>query len=185
PAGSAHRSLSLRLRAPAKINLTLEVLGRRSDGFHEIRSVVQTISLCDLIEVSAATDLTLVSPSLHWPTRHDLSYRAAERLREALGSPTGATMNRQKRIPISAGLGGGSSDAAAALRLLERLWRVPESGSQIRRVAEKIGSDVCLFLAGGTSLLTGRGERVERLRAPRQRECVLVLPPWDEPGKTA
>ena len=177
--------MRLRVRAPAKLNLTLDVLGRRPDGFHEIRSVVQTIDLYDTIEALAAPVLALSAPDELGPIAENLLLRAAIGLREAMGRPGGADLCLRKRIPVGAGLGGGSSDAAAALRLLARLWRLRRSSVDLPRLAAALGSDIPFFLVGGTALLSGRGERVERMPTIRSGQLVLVVPRCTEPRKTA
>jgi len=176
--------VKLRLLAPAKLNLTLEVLGRRNDGFHEIRSVIQAISHYDVVEAEPARDTGLVCPEGPSPDEN-LAPLAATGLRTALGLSEGASLRLYKRIPAGAGLGGGSSDAAAVLRLLSRLWRTRLAPSKLRQLAASLGSDVPFFLSGGAALASGRGERIERLPALRSGHVVLVVPPWQMPGKTA
>jgi 4-diphosphocytidyl-2-C-methyl-D-erythritol kinase len=175
----------LRVRAPAKLNLTLEVVGRRADGFHEIRSVVQTIDLCDTLEAEPAPGLALSAPDGLGPIAENLALRAAVYLREVTGMSGAAHLFLSKRVPVGAGLGGGSSDAAAALRLLARLWRLRRFSASMVGLAASLGSDVPYFLAGGTALLSGRGEQVERLPPLRSGHFVLVVPRWSEPRKTA
>src|SRR5688572_21556433 len=148
---------SVLVRAHAKINLDLRVLGVRADGFHELRTVFQAISLHDVIECVArdgpfaiecdAADLPLDDSNLVW--------RAAEALWRSLrrsGSVRGVGIRLLKQIPLQAGLGGGSSDAAATLLALTRLWRVPVRPSQVTDVAATLGADVPFFLSGGTAL---------------------------------
>ena len=154
---------SIRVRCPAKLNLFLEVVRRRADGYHEIDTVMQAISLLDDLEVQARDDgelrLTCSDPSLPTDGRN-LVVRAARALREATGCTAGATMRLTKRIPMQAGLGGGSSDAAADLAA----------------VAAEVGSDVAFFLTGGTARCTGRGERVEPVACAAECFYVLVCP---------
>jgi 4-diphosphocytidyl-2-C-methyl-D-erythritol kinase len=174
----------LRLRAYAKINLPLEVLGRRPDGFHEIVSVTQTISLHDTIEASRADHLSvtmdppLVSPEVNLVTR------AASLLASATNLQPRASILVNKRIPVAAGLGGGSSDAAAALGLLDRLWQTELGLTRLRALAAELGSDVPLFLSGGMALISGRGEIVEPLPAPPTVWLALACPTFDVPDKT-
>lgn len=175
----------LQLLAPAKLNLTLEVLGRRTDGFHEIRSVVQTISLYDTVTAAPAAQLALrCRPDVCTP-ESNLALRAARALALALGGRGGAVIELQKAIPVGAGLGGGSSDAAAVLRLLSRLWDARLPPAALLELAAQLGSDVPLFLAGAAALVEGRGERVQPLPALRHGWLVLVIPPWTVANKTA
>src|SRR5688500_15047283 len=136
----------LTLTAHAKVNLTLEVLGKRADGFHDIRSVMQRISLADTLTVERAEGLTLTcsDPGLEGP--ENLVWRAAELLRTECGVAEGAALRLEKRIPVAAGLGGGSSDAAAALRGLNELWRLRLSGERLWELGARLGSDVPFFL---------------------------------------
>ena len=162
---------ALRTLAPAKINLTLEVLGRREDGFHDIASVVQTLDLTDSVELRVAPEpsVRIVGDDgrpLPIPFGEELVGRAWERLRARVDLAGEVELVVTKRIPIAAGLGGGSSDAAAFLRLAHQHWGLaPELVAQ---VAAEVGSDVPLFLQGGTLLLEGRGERVTPIETPDQ-----------------
>lgn len=155
--------------APAKINLTLEVLGRREDGFHDIASVVQTVDLTDSVELRAAAEslVRIVGDDgrpLPIPFGEELVGRAWQRLRARVDLAGEAELIVTKRIPIAAGLGGGSSDAAAFLRLAQQHWDLaPEL---VAEVAAEVGADVPLFLQGGTLLLEGRGERVTSIEPP-------------------
>lgn len=161
--------MTLELAAPAKLNLTLEVLGGRTDGYHEIASVMQTIDLCDrvrledapTIEIDVDGERTLGVP-LEGP--RNLAYSAALALREVAGRQgLGARIRLEKRIPAGLGLGGGSSDAAAVLRGLNRLWLLGLDEQALINVAPGVGSDVTFFLTGGTALVRGRGEKAEAL----------------------
>jgi 4-diphosphocytidyl-2-C-methyl-D-erythritol kinase len=161
--------------AHAKINLTLDVLGRRPDGYHELRSVMQTVSLADELTVEAAPHLSLEvdrdgsSPPGHAGVpegRANLVWRAAEELRRRRGYQGGARLRLCKRIPAAAGLGGGSSDAAATLLSLNALWGLRCSRADLVEVAAALGSDVPFFLWGGTALVSVRGERVQPLLLP-------------------
>ena len=176
--------MRLRLPAYAKINLALEILGRRTDGFHEIASVTQTISLADTLEAApdVAFSLTMSPPLVG--DGDNLVARAASVLAEHTGRATTGRLHLTKRIPLAAGLGGGSSDAAAALRLLDRLWGTRVGARGLGPVAADLGSDVSLFLAGGTSLIRGRGEHVEKLPPTHPFWLVLVCPDISPPDKT-
>ncbi|MFM7229749.1 MAG: 4-(cytidine 5'-diphospho)-2-C-methyl-D-erythritol kinase [Cyanobacteriota bacterium] len=167
PRPAPRRLSSVQLDAPAKVNLHLEVLGLRPDGFHELAMVMQTIDLADqlTLECLPRGDLRLTLDSTTGPLPLDgdnLILKAAEALRREVGRPDlGAAIHLYKRIPIGAGLAGGSSDAAAALRGLCTLWQLPLAMKVLERLAAAIGSDVPFCLRGGTQLCFGRGERLE------------------------
>jgi 4-diphosphocytidyl-2-C-methyl-D-erythritol kinase len=166
--GTARR---LVLNAAAKINLMLEVLGRRNDGYHEIVTVMQTVDLSDRLVVEDADVLELRTTASDVPTDGtNLALRAAVALRDRAGVSRGARITLEKRIPVAAGLGGGSADAAAVLVGLNRLWGLRWSSARLAGVAVTLGMDVPFFLHGGAALGTGRGERLEPLAT-----CALAL----------
>jgi 4-diphosphocytidyl-2-C-methyl-D-erythritol kinase len=167
----------LKYLAPAKINLVLEVLGKRDDGYHEIRSLVQTISLCDVISFESADAISLECSEPSLQTSDNLVVQAAELLREVSGCQRGARIKLEKRIPWGAGLGGGSSDAATALIALNRLWGLRMKTSELVELAARLGSDVPFFIQGGAGLAEGRGEKVTPLEAVAPRWFVLLIPP--------
>jgi 4-diphosphocytidyl-2-C-methyl-D-erythritol kinase len=179
-AALATRSRAVRrlaLRTGAKVNLTLEVLGKRPDGYHEISSVMQAVDLCDrlMVEVAPSISLEVSDPAL--PTNDaNLVVRAASLLREVAGIAAGARIRLDKRIPVAAGLGGGSSDAAAALWALNRLWGLRWGRERLLEVAVHLGMDVPFFLGAGRALATGRGERIEPLPGGGGYALVLVNP---------
>ena len=159
------------LNAAAKINLTLEVLGRRNDGYHEIVTVMQTVDLSDRLVVEDADVLELRTTASDVPTDGtNLALRAAAALGDRAGVSRGARITLEKRIPVAAGLGGGSADAAAVLVGLNRLWGLRWSTERLAEVAVTLGMDVAFFLHGGAALGTGRGERLEPLAT-----CALAL----------
>ncbi|MBC8274136.1 MAG: 4-(cytidine 5'-diphospho)-2-C-methyl-D-erythritol kinase [Chloroflexi bacterium] len=171
--------------APAKINLVLEVLGKRDDGYHEIRSLVQTISLYDVLSFELAEGISLecTEPSLQ--SSDNLVVQAAELLREVSGCEKGVKIELEKRVPWNAGLGGGSSDAAAVLLALNKLWGLELTTSGLVGLGAKLGSDVPFFIHKGTALVEGRGERVTPLSTSLPGWFVLLLPPLPQmPGKT-
>lgn len=162
----------------AKLNLSLEVLGRRPDGFHELRTVFQTIDPGDRLEAEPASALTLEVDDPSIPSGpENLVLRAAEALRAEAGIAAGARLRLSKSVPAGGGLGGGSGDAAAALLLLDRLWKLALAPEQLHRLAARLGSDVPFFLLGGTALGLGRGERLEPRDDLPARELLLVIPP--------
>ena len=179
-----NRSCGFRLSAFAKVNLSLEVLGRRPDGFHEIVSVTQMISLADRVEVTpgAPLDVEMEPPLVE--AGENLAFRAASLLAQTTERVATGRLRILKRIPLAAGLGGGSSDAAATLRLFDRLWDARASRPQLAEAASRLGSDVPLFLGAPTSLIGGRGERVTALPSPPTFWLVLVCPTGSPPDKT-
>jgi len=167
-------SRAVRLLAQAKVNLTLEVLGKRPDGYHELRSVFALVDLADRVRVARADRLDVeVRPDPGAETGAELSQRAVVALAGATGRPPAAHVRVAKRIPVAAGLGGGSSDAGAALRGLARLWR---SDADLVAVGATIGSDVPFFASGAAfALVEGRGEVVRALPAPRDRLWIVLV----------
>lgn len=176
----------LTLNAPAKINLTLEVLGKRDDGFHEIRSVIQTVNLLDSIRFILTEDTKITSDSPGWEGNESLVSRTIDLIRQETGYAGGVTIEIIKRIPLLSGLGGDSADAAIVLRGLNRLWMLNFSEGELTSLAARLGSDVPFFLNGGTALLEGRGEIVRPLPAASLDWILLALPPVArQTGKTA
>jgi len=166
-------------RCPAKVNLVLRVLSRRLDGYHELDTIFQAVDLWDSLEIRLAKGLRMTCDSPELPTDgSNLVLRAAELLRERSGTSQGAEFHLRKLIPAQAGLGGGSSDAAGALLLCDRLWGLGTSAAELRAIAAEIGSDVPFFLDGGTARGTGRGERIEALPALRPLHLLLGFPPF-------
>ncbi len=176
----------LRLLAPAKVNLTFEVLGRRADGYHEVRTILQSLSLADELTFDESDDLGLtVEPEGAAPVEENLVLAAARLLQREAGVSAGAAIHLTKRIPMAGGLGGGSSDAATALLGLQRLWGLGLETGALRELAARLGSDVPFFISGGTALGEGRGERLTPLPAS-QGEAVVAVPDASRPrDKTA
>jgi 4-diphosphocytidyl-2-C-methyl-D-erythritol kinase len=176
----------LTVLAPAKINLTLEVLAKRTDGFHEIRSVIQTINLCDSLRFRLSQNVDFKCAVPDWIPEESLVSKATSLLQKATGCSRGATIEISKRIPLISGLGGDSSDAAATLRGLNKLWELNLSQKELLKLATQMGSDVAFFLYGGTALVEGRGEIVTPLPPPPQMWAVLIVPHVPKiPRKTA
>lgn len=176
----------LTVLAPAKLNLTLEVLSRRPDGYHEIRSVIQTISLCDRLTFRASRSVEIKSDSPGWSAEKSLVSRAVNLVREASGVRQGIAIEVENRIPLISGLGGDSSAAAATLRGLNAVWKLKLSEEKLLGLAAQLGSDVPFFLCGGTAFVQGRGEVVSALPPFPHRWAVLVMPDVPRlPGKTA
>ena len=179
----------LTLKAYAKINLTLEALGRRDDGYHEVATIMQTVDLHDKVRLAPAADITLTCNYPDLESVDNLAYKAAQLLREESGYAGGAHIAIEKAIPVSAGLGGGSSDAAATLRGLNDLWQLGMSPAHLEALAANLGSDVPFLLQGGTAIALGRGERIRRL-PPADVQWMVVITPdishiGEAPSKTA
>jgi 4-diphosphocytidyl-2-C-methyl-D-erythritol kinase len=169
----------LHLNAYAKINLTLDVLADRDDGYHDIETVMHTIELHDSIvlrENESGITIRCASPDVP-PDTQNIVYRAAQFLKETFRIPRGVEVELTKCIPIASGLGGGSSDAAVTLLGLAQMWKLRLSERQLAELASKIGSDVPFFLAGGAALAMGRGERIRVLRPLPTTWVVLARPP--------
>ncbi len=165
--------------AQAKINLFLEVLGRRTDGFHDIETVFQTIGLHDDVAVSLADGdgvaLTCDDPALPCDASN-LAWRAAEAYRTANPLPGRIAISLVKRIPAGAGLGGGSADAAAVLSACDELAEQPLGAARLEAIAATLGSDISFLVRGGTAHATGRGERLTRLPDAPGQELTLLMP---------
>lgn len=173
------------LKTPAKVNLTLEVTGKRPDGYHNICSVIQAIDLRDTIsfELAEGVHFSCNLPGLE--TEDNLVLKAVRLLQKETGASRGVRLALTKVIPEAAGLGGGSSDAATTLVGLNRLWQLNLSSSALSGLAARLGSDVPFFLVGGTALAEGRGEKVTPLPRLVQTYFVLLKPPVPPvPGKT-
>ena len=137
--------------AYAKVNLTVEILGRRKDGYHEVRTILQTVDLADRLDISKSSRLRVECDEPHLSGKDNLVWRAAEKLAERAGVSPQVRIRIQKRIPVGMGLGGGSSDAAAALLALNRFWELDLGPDELGRTAAELGSDVPFFLTGGTA----------------------------------
>ncbi len=166
-------------RAYAKINLTLDILGRRDDGYHELASVMQTVSLADTLAFRAladgVTEFFCDAPALN--STENLVCRAVQALREETGCQRGVRIELQKHTPAQGGLGGGSSDAACVLLALNTWWALSLSQKRLLELAARLGSDVPFFVLGGTALVEGRGERVNLLPDLPGLWVVLLKPP--------
>lgn len=166
-------------RTPAKVNLSLRILGRRDDGYHELETVFQAIDLWDELDATESDRLTLRCDAAGLPVDGtNLVLRAARALQDRCGRDAGAEFFLRKSIPVGGGLGGGSADAAAALILLRELWSLTISDRELVEIAGGLGSDVPFFLTGGTALGAGRGERVEPLPFYGAVGILLGIPPF-------
>jgi len=167
-------------KAQAKINLTLDVLYKRPDGYHEVEMVMQTVDLADHLTFKEIEPdeihLSCTVPYIPLDERN-LVYQAARLVKETFGVDKGIHIHIDKRVPVAAGLAGGSSDAAATLRGLNRVWGLGLSLDQLAELGAKIGSDVPFCIYGGTAVARGRGERIELLPRVAPNWVVLVKPP--------
>ncbi|MCY4367303.1 MAG: 4-(cytidine 5'-diphospho)-2-C-methyl-D-erythritol kinase [Chloroflexi bacterium] len=164
------------VEAPAKLNLSLEVLGLRSDGYHEVRTVMQEIDLADELEIVPADSLVVRCDDSALNGEENIVWRAAVELAKEGGRLPLAEITLRKRIPVAMGLGGGSSDAAAALVALDRFWKLDLPLERLAAVASRIGSDVSFFLWGGAALASGRGNVIEPLPSQRGVSVSLICP---------
>ncbi|MCK1995402.1 4-(cytidine 5'-diphospho)-2-C-methyl-D-erythritol kinase [Peribacillus muralis] len=171
--------MKLMEKAPAKINLALDVLFKRPDGYHEVEMIMTTVDLADRIELKEimGNQIQILSHNRFVPDDHrNLAYQAAFILKERFGINKGVSITIEKNIPVAAGLAGGSSDAAATLRGLNRLWKLGLSMDELAEIGAEIGSDVSFCVYGGTALARGRGEKITHLPAPPKCWVILAKP---------
>lgn len=173
----------LRLNAYAKVNLSLDVLGRRPDGYHDVETVLHTVELHDTVVLREAEGgIRVVCDHRRVPTdEQNLVFRTAQLLRETCGVDRGVEVEVRKRIPPASGLGGGSSDAAVTLLGLAQMWKLRLDHAQLVDLASRVGSDVPFFLVGGAALATGRGERLRFLPTLPATWVVLACPDVEVP----
>ncbi|MNB66967.1 4-diphosphocytidyl-2-C-methyl-D-erythritol kinase [compost metagenome] len=167
-------------KAPAKINLMLDVLRKRPDGFHEVEMIMTMVDLADRLELSEMKRDTIIisSQAGYIPLdEKNLAFQAARLLKERYGISRGVHIHLDKHIPVAAGLAGGSSDAAATLRGLNRLWRLGLSHVELQELGSELGSDIPFCVTGGTALATGRGEKLEPIFSMPQCWVILAKPP--------
>jgi len=170
----------------AKINLFLRILGRRTDGFHEIRTVFQTVSLHDNLSFSRYDEIVLTCQNKTIPTdERNLIIKAALELKQKLNVKIGAKIHLEKNIPAPGGLGGGSSNAAVALFGLLKLWEIEIDSAELLKIGEKLGSDVPFFFGGGTALGTGRGTEIFPLDDWTENHILIITPNVNVPTAEA
>lgn len=166
-------------KAPAKINLSLDTLYKREDGYHEVEMVMTTVDLYDRIGLKNREDgkIIIYSHNRFVPNDHrNLAYQAALLLKKACNVHNGVEILIDKNIPVAAGLAGGSSDAAATLRGLNKLWKLNLSLDQLAEIGAQIGSDVSFCVYGGTAVARGRGEKITHISSPPQCWIILAKP---------
>ncbi|MBN3524332.1 4-(cytidine 5'-diphospho)-2-C-methyl-D-erythritol kinase [Paenibacillus apiarius] len=167
-------------KAPAKINLLLDVLRKREDGYHDVEMVMTMVDLADRLEMDELPRDTIIisSQAGYIPLdEKNLAFQAAKLIKERYEVKQGVYIHLDKKIPVAAGLAGGSSDAAATLRGLNRLWRLGISDEELQRLGAELGSDVPFCVTGGTAIARGRGEKLEMIENPPQCWVVLAKPP--------
>ncbi|WP_322908054.1 4-(cytidine 5'-diphospho)-2-C-methyl-D-erythritol kinase [Paenibacillus campi] len=167
-------------KAPAKINLMLDVLHKRPDGYHEVEMIMTMVDLADRLTITELSSNTInISSQAGYIPLDDknLAYQAASKIKERYGIRQGVHIHIDKQIPVAAGLAGGSSDAAAALRGLNRLWQLDIPHEEMMELGASIGSDVPFCITGGTALATGRGELLTPLPSPPDCWVILAKPP--------
>ena len=163
-------------KAFAKVNLTLEIIGKRRDGYHNLASVMQTVDLFDTVSISSSDEIVVSCDDAEITHENNLATKAASVLKKKTGISDGAFISIKKNIPVSAGMGGGSTDAAATLRGLNKLWKIGLSLDELTHFAADVGSDVPFLVRGGTSLVQGRGEDVSPITAANIPKFLILTP---------
>jgi 4-diphosphocytidyl-2-C-methyl-D-erythritol kinase len=173
-----HKKNVISLKAPAKVNLFLEILGKRDDGYHEIETIMQEIDLADSLQFEETQEgVKLECNDKNIPVNQDnLVCKAANLILEECGIKKGVLINLEKNIPVGAGLGGGSSDAATTLKALNSLWKVGLSNEELMEFAAKLGSDIPFFINGKTSLCRGRGELIAPVEVRSRMDYIILFP---------
>ncbi len=166
-----------KIYAPAKINWLLYVLSKRSDGFHELLSIMQCISLYDILEFDISEKIEVYS-DIDISTEDNLVYKAAALLKEKVNAKSGVKINLEKHIPVQAGLGGGSSDAASTLIGLNKFWDCGVSDDELLEISSDLGSDIPFFLKGNFAIIEGKGEKVTPHRAKIPCHLIVIKPPF-------
>ena len=167
------------IKAPAKINLALDTLYKREDNYHEVEMVMTTVDLADYITVTPLekNEIKIKSNEFTMPLNEkNLAYQAAKLFKEHFNIDKGVEIYIKKRIPVAAGLAGGSSNAAATLKALKELWQVDCTIDELAELGAKLGSDVPFCVYGGTALATGRGEKIQQIPSPPKCWVILIKP---------
>ncbi|MDR1391914.1 MAG: 4-(cytidine 5'-diphospho)-2-C-methyl-D-erythritol kinase [Clostridiales bacterium] len=167
----------MRIKCFAKVNIALNILNKRNDGYYNIESIMQTVNLFDVLEIELAKKLSVNSNNCDLPNdNRNLAYKAAEKFFDKKIEKNKVKIFIKKNIPIGAGLGGGSSDAAGVLKALNQLFLYPFNFQEICSIASSLGSDVAYFLFGSTALITGKGDMITRLEKFNFFHCLIVKP---------
>ena len=178
-------SSRIETKSPAKLNLSLEVIGLLENGYHEICSIMQAISIYDDITIELDSDLILSCSEQSINGGNNLVYKVASKLRNTYRVDLGANIHIQKKIPLSSGLGGGSSNAATVLNGLNELWDLDLSGQELMNIGSEFGSDIPFFLKFGTAYSFGSGTQIRRLPNLNPQTFLLIDPKCSIPNKTA
>jgi len=170
----------MRIKAYAKINIALDVVGKREDGYHLLRMIMQTIDLYDTIEIEKIDSGINLKCNKHYvPTdERNLAYKAAKLFKETYSIDEGVDINLDKNIPVSAGLAGGSTDAAGVLKLMNKIFDVNADDDELKVLGLKLGADVPYCISGGTALCEGVGEQITQLKQFKDKILVLIKPPF-------
>lgn len=170
----------MKIKAYAKINIALDVVGKREDGYHLLKMIMQTVDLYDVIEITkTSSDIKLKCNKPYVPTdERNLAYKAAKLFKEAYKINDGVSINLTKNIPVSAGMAGGSTDAAGVLKLMNRLFNINASDDELRALGLKLGADVPYCINGGTALCEGIGEEITQLKPFKDKILVIIKPPF-------
>lgn len=170
----------MEIKAYAKINIALDVVGKRDDGYHLLRMIMQTIDLYDIIEIAKIkSGINIRCNKYYVPTdERNLAYKAAKLFQQTYGINEGVDIILTKNIPVSAGLAGGSTDAAGVLKLMNRMFNINADINELRELSLKLGADVPYCIEGGTALCEGIGEKITPLKAFKDKILVLIKPPF-------
>ena len=170
----------MKIKAYAKINIALDVVGKREDGYHLLRMIMQTIDLYDTIEIEKIdSGINLICNKHYVPTdERNLAYKAAKLFKETYSIDKGVNINLDKNIPVSAGLAGGSTDAAGVLKLMNKIFDVNADDDELKALGLKLGADVPYCINGGTALCEGVGEQITQLKEFKDKILVLIKPPF-------
>ena len=170
----------MRIKAYAKINIALDVIGKRDDGYHLLKMIMQTVDLYDVLELEKCDSGINLTCNKHYvPTdEKNLAYKAAKLFMETYSIKSGVNINIVKNIPVSAGMAGGSTDAAAVIKIMNKMFNINANDKELEALALKIGADVPYCINGGTALCEGIGEKLTRLKPFKDKIVVLVKPPF-------
>lgn len=170
----------MKVKAYAKINIALDVVGKRDDGYHLLKMIMQTVDLYDIIELEKCDSGINLKCNKHYVPvdEKNLAYKAAKLFMETYSIESGVNINIIKNIPVSAGLAGGSTDAAAVIKLMNKMFNINAGDDELEKIAVKIGADVPYCINGGTALCEGIGEKITKLKPFKDKIVVLVKPPF-------
>lgn len=170
----------MEIKAYAKINIALDIVGKRDDGYHLLRMIMQTIDLYDIIKIEKTSSEIKIKCNKHYvPTdERNLAYKAAKLFKETYSIKEGVYINLVKNIPVSAGLAGGSTDAAGVLKLMNKMFNINASYEELKKLGLKLGADVPYCINGGTALCEGIGEKIIPLKPFKDKIVLLIKPPF-------